>query len=139
MSKLLIGDLVRETGRSHHTIRWYEKQGLIPNVTRDSGNRRVYDFAHIEWLAFLDRLRRSGMSIKDMRSYAMQVKEGHGSLDSRQSLLSLHRSRISAKIGELGQALAIIDAKLEYYALWERTRKRPAAMPSARSAVMWNG
>ena len=52
-----IGRLARETGRSVHTIRWYEKQGLMPGVTRDAGGRRVYMTQHIGWLLFLDRLR----------------------------------------------------------------------------------
>jgi DNA-binding transcriptional MerR regulator len=65
-----IGRLARETGRSVHTIRWYEKQGLMPGVTRDPGGRRVYVTQHIGWLLFLDRLRYAGMTVREMRRYA---------------------------------------------------------------------
>ena len=64
-----IGRLARETGRSVHAIRWYETQGLMPGVARDSSGRRVYTTDHIDWLNFLDRLRFAGMSVQAMRRY----------------------------------------------------------------------
>jgi hypothetical protein len=54
-----IGVLSARTGRSIHTIRWYEAQGLIPGVARDGGGRRVYGELHVGWLALMDRLRRT--------------------------------------------------------------------------------
>lgn len=47
---LHIGDIAGRTGRSVHTIRWYERQGLIPGVSRDAGGRRVYSDYHVGWL-----------------------------------------------------------------------------------------
>ena len=52
---LRIGKLARLTGRSVHTIRWYEAQRLIPGVRRDPQGRRVYHEQHVEWLALLER------------------------------------------------------------------------------------
>ena len=63
-----IGALAQRTGRSIHTIRWYEAQGLIPGVERDGGGRRVYGDLHVGWLDLMDRLRRSGMSIAEHRA-----------------------------------------------------------------------
>jgi DNA-binding transcriptional MerR regulator len=74
----LIGQLAARTGRSVHTIRWYEAQGLIPGVARDGGRRRVYGELHISWLDLMDRLRRTGMSIAEMREYTALVKQGSG-------------------------------------------------------------
>lgn len=51
-----IGELARRTERSVHTIRWYEAQGLIPNVDRNPGGRRRYAAWHVEWLSFLETL-----------------------------------------------------------------------------------
>ena len=81
---LRIGKLARLTGRSVHTIRWYESQRLIPGVRRDPQGRRVYHEQHVEWLALLERLRRSGMSIKELRDYASMVRKGSASLRERQ-------------------------------------------------------
>ena len=62
-----IGDFARLCGFSVHAIRWYEAQGLIPNVGRDRGGRRVYEEGHVEHLAFIDRMRRSGMPVAELR------------------------------------------------------------------------
>jgi DNA-binding transcriptional MerR regulator len=72
----LIGELSARSGRSIHTIRWYEAQGLIPGVVRDSGGRRNYTEQHVDWLDLMDRLRRTGMSVAEMRDYASLVKLG---------------------------------------------------------------
>lgn len=72
---LRIGALSARTGRSVHTIRWYEAQGLIPGVARDAGGRRTYSEQHVGWLELMERLRRSGMSIAEMRRYTALVKQ----------------------------------------------------------------
>ena len=70
-----IGELSTRSGRSVHAIRWYESQGLVPGVERDTGRRRVYTELHVGWLDFMDRLRRTGMTI---------ALEGGASHDRRQ-------------------------------------------------------
>ena len=66
--KLRIGELAQRTGRSVHTIRWYEQQGLLPTVPR-LGTHRLYSNRHVEWLELMDRLRLSGMPISELRRY----------------------------------------------------------------------
>ena len=65
-----IGGFARLTGRSVHTIRWYEAQGLIPGVVRDRGGRRVYVRDHVDHLIFLEQLRRTGMTVKETRRFS---------------------------------------------------------------------
>ncbi len=72
---LRIGDVASRTGRSVHAIRWYEAQGLMPGVVRDSGGRRTYTAYHVGWLDLMDRLRRTGMSIAQLREYTALVKK----------------------------------------------------------------
>ena len=91
---LLIGALAARTGRSIDTIRWYEAQGLIPGVARDGGGRRTYTERHVGWLQLMDRLRRSGMSIAEMRRYTALVKLGRATLAQRREMLAAHRARI---------------------------------------------
>ena len=73
---LRIGEMASRTGRSIHTIRWYETQGLIPDVVRDGGGRRVYSEHHIRWLDLMERLRCTGMSITQMREYTALARQG---------------------------------------------------------------
>lgn len=120
-----IGRLARETGRSVHTIRWYERQGLMPGVTRDAGGRRVYTEQHISWLLFLDRLRFASMPVREMRRYASLVSQGKKTLRQRLELLEAHRERTCALIDRLQAALRLIERKQEYYTAWLEDGHRP--------------
>jgi DNA-binding transcriptional MerR regulator len=126
-----IGKLARLTGRSVHTIRWYEAQRLIPGVRRDPQGRRVYNEQHVEWLALLERLRRSGMSIKDLRDYASMVRKGAASLRERQQFLRTHRRLIEQRIADLAAALEVVDGKIEFYAKWLSSGVQPQ-LPAVR-------
>ncbi len=120
-----IGELAQRTGRSIHTIRWYEAQGLIPGVIRDGGGRRVYSELHLSWLDLMERLRRTGMSIAQMRQYTVLVKQGSKTLRRRQVLLSQHRARVQRTIADWTQALKLIDSKIDFYGEWLTTGQRP--------------
>jgi DNA-binding transcriptional MerR regulator len=123
---LRIGKLASLTGRSVHTIRWYEAQRLIPGVRRDLQGRRVYNEQHVEWLALLERLRRSGMSIKGLREYATMVRKGAASARERQQFLRAHRGLIEQRMAELTQAMEVVDAKIEFYGKWLSTGVQPS-------------
>jgi DNA-binding transcriptional MerR regulator len=124
-SSLRIGELAARTGRSVHTIRWYERQGLIPGVMRDAGGRRVYHERHVGWLETIERLRFTGMSIAQMREYAALVKQGRGTLKQQQELLFAHRARVRETIAGWTQALKLLDRKIDFYAEWLTTGQRP--------------
>lgn len=128
-----IGELTRRTGRSVHTIRWYEAQGLMPGVARDGGGRRVYGPLHASWLELMDRLRRTGMSIAEMRRYTALVRQGHATLKERQALLAAHRTRVLARIDEWNEALALVDGKIDYYEAWAATGQRPRDLPAPKA------
>jgi DNA-binding transcriptional MerR regulator len=130
---LHIGEVARRTGRSIHTIRWYEAQGLIPDVVRDRGGRRVYSEYHIGWLDLMERLRCTGMSITQMRQYTGLVKQGDaGALAQRRALLGEHQARVRDNIARWTEALALIDAKVEFYDEWMAGGTRPAVDPHLR-------
>ena len=122
-----IGRLAQLSGRSVHTIRWYESQGLIPRVDRDTGGRRVYQREHVDHLVFLERMRLTGMSVADMRRLTALGLQGWRTLGERQALLNAHRTQIEGKIRELHDALALIDQKIAYYAEWDARKKRPVS------------
>ena len=129
---LHIGDIARRTGRSIHTIRWYEAQGLIPGVVRDKGGRRLYSERHVGWLDLMERLRCTGMSIAEMRKYTALAKQGSATLKDRRALLAGHRARVRETIGRWGEALALLDAKVDYYDEWVASGARPAVEPHRR-------
>lgn len=116
--RLRIGELARRSGRSAHTIRWYESQRLLPGAARDGGGRRLFSEAHVEWLALLDRLRGTGMSVRDMQAYARLVRQGKATLGDCRDLLAAHRERVRARVDELQAALDLMDHKLAMYDRW---------------------
>jgi DNA-binding transcriptional MerR regulator len=125
----MIGELAERTARSVHAIRWYEAQGLMPGVQRNGGGRRLYNERHVDWLLLMERLRRTGMSIAQMRAYTALVKQGKGTLAQRRDMLAAHRARVLATIGEWTEALALLDTKLDYYGEWVTTGQRPRNTP----------
>src|SRR5258708_9194882 len=120
-----IGEFATRTGRSIHALRWYEAQGLMPGVIRDSGNRRVYSELHLSWIDLIHRLRRTGMSIAQIREYAALVKQGNSTIVRRRGILAAHRTRVEAEIAEWSQALELIDHKIDFYGQWLATGRIP--------------
>jgi DNA-binding transcriptional MerR regulator len=129
---LRIGDVASRTGRSIHTIRWYESQGLIPGVSRDKGGRRVYSDHHVAWLDLMERLRCTGMSVAQMREYTALVQEGGATLKRRRDLLAAHQARVRSTISHWNDALALIEAKVAFYDEWVCNGERPAVAPHRR-------
>jgi DNA-binding transcriptional MerR regulator len=129
-----IGEVASRTGRSVHTIRWYEQQGLLPGVVRDAAGRRVYSEYHVGWLDLMERLRYTGMSITQMREYTALAKQGASALPQRHALLREHQVRVRENIDRWTEALALISAKVEFYDEWMANGERPAVEPHRRIA-----
>jgi len=134
-----IGEIARRTGRSIHTIRWYEMQGLVPGVARDKGGRRRYSDHHVGWLDFMERLRSTGMSIAQMREYASLVKQGGATLRKRRALVARHQIHVQNTIAQWTDALALIGAKVAFYDEWVVSGERPAVETHRRVARAKNG
>lgn len=115
---LRIGELARLSGRSVHTIRWYEAQRLMPGAARDASGRRLFSQAHVEWLGMMDRLRSSGMTIKVMQDYARLVRQGKPALAECRELLQGHREKLRQRLDDLQAAQVLIDHKIEMYDRW---------------------
>lgn len=120
-----IGELSARCGRSVHAIRWYEAQGLIPGVLRDTGGRRVYNTRHVGWLTLMERLRITGMSVAQMRHYTQLVVQGRSTLAERRRMLAEHRQAVEARIADYRRALALIDRKIGFYDEWIDSGQRP--------------
>jgi len=110
---MTIAQLAADTGLSTHTLRYYERLGLVPFVTRDrsSGHRR-YTSEHTNWIAFLRKLRQTGMPLREIHTYAKLVAKGPGSWPDRKALLAAHRARVANAIAELEEHRKLLDEKL---------------------------
>jgi DNA-binding transcriptional MerR regulator len=113
---LSIAEAARRTGVSVHTLRYYERAGLvITTVDRTDGGRRRYRQLDLDWITVCTRLRATGMPIRTIRRYAQLVSAGPGNEQERLALLEAHRADVTARLAELQEHLKLIDHKLDVY------------------------
>ncbi|MBB2911120.1 DNA-binding transcriptional MerR regulator [Streptosporangium becharense] len=112
---MTIQEAARKSGLSAHTLRYYERIGLIHEVGRNAGGHRSYTAPDLEWLRFLTRLRATGMPIADMCRYAELRRRGPATLAERRRMLQAHRARVEARITQLTGDLTVLDEKIDFY------------------------
>ncbi len=115
METLTVREASEFTGLSAHTLRYYERAGLIQPVARNGSGHRRYAQTDLEHLRFLHCLRDTGMSIQRMQEYAALASQGRVTLDARLELLESHRRDVQARVQELEDKLKIIDAKIQRF------------------------
>jgi DNA-binding transcriptional MerR regulator len=118
---LSVGEAAERVGLSTHTLRWYEQEGLVKPVGRDSAGRRRYNQQDVDWLLLLTRLRRTGMPVRDMRRYAELAREGDATIGARRRLFEQHRDRVLGRIAELEEDLKVLNYKIDLYGQMERS------------------
>ncbi|WP_321339887.1 MerR family transcriptional regulator [Breoghania sp.] len=111
-----IGELAKRSGLSAHTIRYYERIGLLPLADRDRSGQRNYDASILTWIRFLDRLKTTGMPIREMLRYAELRQHGNGTEAARRELLEKHREHVRTHLAELEACLHVLDTKIAGYA-----------------------
>jgi DNA-binding transcriptional MerR regulator len=111
---LTVGEVAELLGVSGHTLRYYERIGLV-DVGRSVSGQRRYDRAALGRVIFITRLRWSGMSIRDITEYVQLVEKGDSTTDERLALLHRHRDKVCRQIDDLKFALAVIDYKIATY------------------------
>jgi DNA-binding transcriptional MerR regulator len=111
-----IAEAARRTGVSVHTLRYYERAGLIvATVERTDSGRRRYHQEDLDWINVCTRLRATGMPIKTIRRYAQLVSQGPGNEQQRLALMEAHRADVIAKLAEIQDNLELIDHKIDVY------------------------
>lgn len=109
---LTIQEVAEYSGLSVHTLRYYEKIGLLDPIGRASSGHRRYDASDLNWLNFLKRLRTTGMSIQQMLDFAALRRKGPSSVSQRLAMLEEHRQQVRAHIQELEGHMEVIERKI---------------------------
>src|SRR6266545_7412018 len=99
--KLTIQEVSQATGLSAHTLRYYERIGLIHPIDREENTRRCYTEDDLGWIDFLLKLRATGMSIRDMQKYARFQRQGDETLPQRLEMLKALKVSVESRISEL--------------------------------------
>jgi DNA-binding transcriptional MerR regulator len=111
---LSIAEVAERTGVTAHTLRYYERIGLV-SVPRDEVGRRVYTADEIGRVLFITRLRQTAMPIRQIQDYFRLVAEGPGTEPQRLALLERHRADVQARMRELQSALEAVEYKIAVY------------------------
>ncbi|MER5737805.1 MULTISPECIES: MerR family transcriptional regulator [unclassified Streptomyces] len=110
-----ISEVAALTGLTAHTLRWYERIGLMPHVDRSHTGQRRFTERDLGWLAFVGKLRLTGMPVADMVRYAELVRAGEHTHAERRALLEDTRRDVLSRIAELQDTLAVLDLKIDHY------------------------
>lgn len=111
---MTIGEMARRTGLTESTLRYYEKKGLI-RVARDGGGRRDYNEGDVEWIAFLCRLKETGMLLRDIRRYAELRYQGRSTMPDRLAMLEVHRAYVREQQEKWTEHLKRLEDKITFY------------------------
>lgn len=109
-----IGEIAKMMGLSPSTLRFYDKEGLLPGLKRQGG-KRIFDESHIETLRIIECLKRSGLEIRDIRKFMELTTKGSTSYAQRRELMEERRLKTLEQIEELQRTLAVLEYKCWYY------------------------
>ena len=114
-TQITIAQAAERSGLSAHTLRYYERIGLIHPVGRGENGHRRYGRDDMEWLALLTKLRTTDMPIRQMVEYAELVREGPHTAARRRAMLEAHREAIGRQMAQLEETAAVLDQKIQMY------------------------
>jgi DNA-binding transcriptional MerR regulator len=107
-------EAAEKCGLSQHTLRWYERIGLLGPIVRASDGRRRFTDQDLDWLAVITKLRDTGMPVKDMQRYAGLVRSAAGE-EERLELLRRHRAEVRRALARQRECLKLLDYKIDLY------------------------
>ena len=110
-----VGEMARRLGVPASTIRYYDKEGLLPFVGRSSGGIRMFQEKDYEWLKVISCLKKAGMSLKDIREYINLAMQGDDTIDERLALFEKQRKNLEAQMAELQHTMDVLNFKCWYY------------------------
>lgn len=110
-----IGQASEKTSLSIHTLRYYEKEGIIRTVKRTEAGMRIYDDADIEWLQLVCCLRSTGMTILELKEFVALIFAGEQTIFERIDRLQRQKTRIQVHVSQLESYTSMIDHKIQSY------------------------
>ena len=110
-----VGEMVNIMGVPASTLRYYDKEGLLPFVERTSGGIRMFKEQDYEWMKIIECMKRAGMPIKDIRDYIELALEGDATIHERLQLFQNQKRLVQEQMKSLQHTLDVLDYKCWYY------------------------
>ena len=112
---MTIAEVGRQYGLSADTLRYYERIGLIPGVTRSKSGIRAYTEEDCRWVEFAKCMRGAGIQIEALIEYVALFQQGDATIEARKQILTEQRDQLRARIAEQQQTLDRLNTKIERY------------------------
>lgn len=127
-----VGEMAKVMGLPASTLRYYDQEGILPFVERSNGGIRMFSDKDYEWLKVIECLKKSGLSIKEIRAYMDMVSRGDDSLGERLELFQSRREAVQRQMEEMMATLKILEFKCWYYeeAIKDGTEARVSSLPT---------
>ncbi|MDR6722042.1 DNA-binding transcriptional MerR regulator [Paenibacillus amylolyticus] len=110
-----IGEVAKKLDLTVYTLRYYDREGLMPFVERTSSGTRLFKESDIDFLKIIQCLKATGMPIKDIKDFIAWCSEGESTLKQRHEMFMERRASVEAQIAELQKTMEVIDHKCAYY------------------------
>lgn len=110
-----IGEMAKKLHVAPSTLRYYDKEGLLPFVERSSGGMRMFSDDDFEWLSIIECLKKTGMSLKDIKTFIGWCMEGDSTIDQRLMLIERQRDAVIAQMAQVQETLETLNYKKWYY------------------------
>ena len=110
-----VGEMAQKLGVPASTLRYYDKEGLLPFVERSSGGIRMFRENDFEWLQVIRCMKQAGMSIKDIRQYIELAMQGDDTIDTRLEMFQHQREVLTQQIQQLQHTLETVEYKCWFY------------------------
>lgn len=110
-----VGEIAEKIGVAPSTLRYYDKEGLLPFVERNKSGVRKFKDSDIEWLSIIECLKKTGMPIKEIKKFVMWCIEGDSTIDKRLQLIKERKKAVQLQIEKLEGTLKTLDYKIWYY------------------------
>lgn len=110
-----VGEMAKKLGVAPSTLRYYDQEGLLPFVERSSGGIRVFKDSDYEWLQVIGCLKKTGMQLKDIKSFIEMAMQGDETIEPRLALITKQKAAVQAQIAELEETLHTLEFKEWYY------------------------
>ena len=110
-----VGEMARMLHVPASTLRYYDKQGLLPFVERSPGGIRVFKDSDFEWLRIIECMKKAGMSLKDIRIYIELAMQGDSTIDARLAMFRRQQDTLRAQMQQLQDTMQVLEYKCWYY------------------------
>ena len=110
-----VGEMAKLLEVPSSTLRYYDKEGLLPFVERSSGGIRMFQETDFEWLQIISCMKKAGMSIRDIRQYIELAMQGDDTIDLRLQMFHRQRDALRAQIAEMERTLETVEYKCWFY------------------------